>query len=481
MCKYFFIMRVVYSVIAFCLAAFNALAAPIENASGQLALNIPDKSITELEVTGTINALDFKFIADELTELKSLNLSEATITAYSSSKALFANARTFSDNALPVGCFANSSLSSITLPSSLTVIGEGAFVSCNGFTSIVIPQSVDSIAPYAFSACENLATITIPASVREIGTGAFSHCTALTSVTVTESDVDLTIGDNAFYGCTALTSVNLANRTNSIGKSAFCNCSNSDFNVTFGDSSRLSSIGESAFQNSGIKAFDFSRCPHLTVIPQYAFASSKLVSVSIPDNITFVAEGAFFNNANLASIDLANNSASIAKLQFAGCTLAQNTGLTDETTEVGDYAYYGWNQVEKLIIPENVSHIGDYAFGNMSQLAKVTSMNPSAPSLGEAVFSGITPINVLLTTKIASTGYKDGDQWRDFTFTLNGDASHNGVINVNDITAIISHNNGKTPTNFLFEAADVNVDNVIDDTDVNGIVDIISNEGKTDN
>ena len=476
MCKYFFIMRIVYSLIALCLTAFNALAVTIESASGQLASNISDKSITELTVTGTINAVDFKFIADELTALESLNLSGVTITAYSSTKALFANARTFDDNTLPVGCFANSALTSVTLPSSLSVIGEGAFLSCNGLTSIVIPESVDSIAPYAFSACEKLSAITIPAMVREIGTGAFSHCTSLASVTIEENDEDLTIGDEAFYGCTALANAKLANRTKSIGKSAFCDCTNASFAVVLGNASRLSSIGESAFQNSGIKAFDFSRCPNLKVIPQYAFASSKLTSVSIPDNITFVAEGAFFNNANLASIDLANNSASIAKLQFAGCNLAQNTGMTDQTTEVGEYAYYGWNQIEKLIIPENVSHIGDYAFGNMSQLAKVTSMNPSAPSLGEAVFNGITPASVLLTTKIASTGYKDGDQWSEFMFTLNGDASNNGSINVNDITAIISHKKGKTPTNFLFEAADVNVDNVIDDYDISDIVDIISKQ-----
>lgn len=473
LCKYFITMRIIYSCIALCLTAFNALAVTINSASGQLASNISDKSITTLQVNGTINAVDFKFIADELTSLESLDISNATITAYTGSKPLFANACSFSDNAIPVGCFANSKLQSITLPASLTVIGEGAFLSCNSLTGIALPESVDSIAPYAFSACENLAAVIIPASVKVIGTGAFSHCTALTSVKVTDGSVDLKIADNAFYGCTALASADLANRTLSIGNAAFCSCKGENFAIVLGNNSRLNSIGENAFQNSTLKAFDLTKCPKVTTIPQYAFADTKLQSISIPDNIKFIGEGAFFGNEALTNIDLANNSASIAKLLFAGCNLTETTGMTDQTTEVGDYAYYGCDQIGKLIIPENVAYIGNYAFGNMSNLAKVTSINTSAPSLGEAVFSGINTTDVLLTTKIASTGYRNGDQWKEFTFTTNGDANDNGIININDITTIISHIKGKTPYSFLLEAADVNVDNTVDQTDVDEVLDII--------
>ena len=473
-------MRIIYSCIALCLTAFNALAVTIESASGQLASLISDKSITELQVSGTINAVDFKFIADELTSLQSLDIINATITAYSSSNTLFANARSFDDNTIPVGCFASSTLQSVALPASLSVIGEGAFLSCNNITSITLPESLDSIAPYAFSACEHLAAVVIPASVKVVGEGAFSHCTALSSVTVTDGSTDLKIADKAFYGCTTLASANIANRTVSIGNYAFCDCTGENFAIVTGSNSRLSSIGENAFQNSALKAFDFAKYPKLVNIPQYAFANTKLQSISVPDNITFIGEGAFFGNGDLTNIDLASNSASISKLLFAGCNPVDATGMTDQTTEVGEYAYYGCNQINKLIIPENVTYIGKYAFGNMSQLAKVTSVNTTAPSLGEAVFSGISTPDVLLTTKIAATGYREGDQWKDFNFTLNGDASNNGDININDITSIISHIKGSTPKSFLLEAADANVDNDVDQADVTDVLNIIINSSTTE-
>ena len=51
----------------------------------------------------------------------------------------------------------------------------------------------------------------------------------------------------------------------------------------------------------------------------------------------------------------------------------------------------------------------------------------------------------------------------------------NTRININDIVAIISHLNGKTPANFLFEAADANVDESVNDTDLENVLSIIAN------
>ncbi len=467
-------MRVLYSCIILLFSAFNALALTVESTSGKLATLITDKSITELEVSGTINAIDFKFIADSL-NLTSLNLSDATIESCTTTTPLFTSANSFENNTLPGGCFANSKLHSVVLPNSLTAIGEGAFLCCDNISSITLPQHLNTISDYAFSACNALENIEIPASVTTIGTGAFSHCPSLKSVTVIDSESanDLTIKDNAFTGCTSLTSANMGNRTASIGKYAFSNCSASEFTVTLGNNSKLSDIGEGAFLESGLSQFDFSQCPLVSVIPMYAFASSKLTKVEIPSSVQFIGEGAFFYNTQVTSITLDKNQESISKLQFAGCNASASTGLTDTTQEIGEYAYYGWNNTEKLFIPSNVSYINNHAFANMNKLARIASANTTAPQMGNAVFDGIIPSNVFLATKVDSQGYDTDSQWKEFSLLLNGDADNNKRININDITSIISNNKGKQPKSFMFEAADANVDNNIDDNDVNDIINAI--------
>lgn len=73
-------------------------------------------------------------------------------------------------------------MTSATLPSSLKVIGVGAFYCCVKLTDINIPETVVDINHYAFSCCIGLTTITIPDSVEYIGSGAFSSCQALSRV-----------------------------------------------------------------------------------------------------------------------------------------------------------------------------------------------------------------------------------------------------------------------------------------------------------
>ena len=71
------------------------------------------------------------------------------------------------------GC---SGLTSVTIPNSVTSIGQSAFSGCNGLTSVTIPNSVTSIGDYAFSECSGLTSVTIPNSVISIGNEAFAKC-----------------------------------------------------------------------------------------------------------------------------------------------------------------------------------------------------------------------------------------------------------------------------------------------------------------
>lgn len=466
--------------IALSLATFSAQAITINCTAGKLSETVSDKTVVSLDINGTINAFDFKFIADSLTQLQTLNMGKCTIEACESSKPIFVNARSFASNTIPTACFAGSHIANITLPASATVIGESAFFGCDNLEHIVLPEQIDSIAAYAFSA-SGIKDITLPASVTHVGEGAFSHCTALSAVTISDNSrkANITIGKEAFIGCTALASANLGKSVSEIQQRAFSGCSNEALTITVGENCALATIGEGAFMGSGISTFNFANCPKLKVIPKYAFATSHLREVAIPESITHISEGAFYYGTHITSIDLGNCASSISALQFAGCNGATTTGINHDTNEISNYAFYGWNQTNKLVLPEAMASIGDYAFANMTSLEKITSINSEAPALGEAVFSGITPSNVLLTTKADAAGYRTGEQWKDFKHTLNGDADNNSEININDITTIVSHINGKTPNNFLYEAADANVDDAVNDSDVSTVVSTIATANKS--
>ena len=89
-------------------------------------------------------------------------------------------------------------LTLITLPASITSIGDGAFFYCNnGLTSINIPSNVSSIGQQAFIRCSSLTSITLPSTLTNLGRYAFGNCTSLTSITCLATTPP-TLGDNAF-------------------------------------------------------------------------------------------------------------------------------------------------------------------------------------------------------------------------------------------------------------------------------------------
>jgi hypothetical protein len=111
--------------------------------------------------------------------------------------------------------FAGNLLTTVTIPNSVTTIGDEAFA-WNLLTTVTIPNSVTSIGDDAFAG-NSLTTVTIPNSVTSIGAGAFST-NALTTVTIPNSVT--TIGPQAFYS-NALTTVTIGNSVTSIGSFAF--------------------------------------------------------------------------------------------------------------------------------------------------------------------------------------------------------------------------------------------------------------------
>ena len=155
------------------------------------------------------------------------------------------------------GC---SSLTSITIPDSVTEIGSYAFYGCSSLTSITIPDSVTTIGDFAFRGCSSLTSITIPDSVTEIGEYAFSSCSSLTSITIPDSVT--TIYRSVFEDCSSISSIKLSENLKKIEYGTFSNCS-SLTSLTFPGSLEMIEIYY-YYQESG--RFTFKNCDKLSDI-----------------------------------------------------------------------------------------------------------------------------------------------------------------------------------------------------------------------
>lgn len=113
-------------------------------------------------------------------------------------------------------------LTSVTIPNSVTSISSRAFCNCDQLTSITIPNSVTIIKTGVFYECSRLTSITIPDSMTIIESETFRGCSSLRSVIIPDSIT--TIKQGAFQECVALNSVSIGNSVTNIGRYAFEYC-----------------------------------------------------------------------------------------------------------------------------------------------------------------------------------------------------------------------------------------------------------------
>ena len=249
------------------------------------------------------------------------------------------------------------SLENVTIPNSVTSIGESAFYYCKSLTSVTIPDSVTSIGNNAFSGCTSLTSVTIPDSVTSMGNNAFSGCTSLTSITIPDSVTS--IGESAFSGCTSLTSVTIPNSVTSIEDNAFDGCT-SLTSITIPDS--VTSIGNNAF----------SGCTSLT-------------SVTIPDSVTSIGVEAFYKCTSLTDVTIGNGVTSIEYGTFSGCTSLTSIIIPDSVTSIDYYAFSDCTSLTDVTIGNGVTSIGYDAFSDCISLTEITIPN-SVTSIDSCAF-----------------------------------------------------------------------------------------------
>lgn len=254
---------------------------------------------------------------------------------------------------VPRGIIDGSKILSVAIPSSVTMIENGAFNSCSKLTSIVVEPGnqiydsrdncngiVETATNTLIAGCKGTV---IPNSVVVLGDLAFTNCTELTDITIPNSVISIgTIsggynGYGTFSGCTGLAGIILPESVVLIGQQAFRNC-------------------------SGLT--DVQLPESLRVIGNWAFEDCKnLTKIIIPEGVTEIGNDAFGSCYNLYRVEAPNTLLIIGSEAFSGTKWYKNQ--PDGFVYVGKVLYHYKGTIAdntELLIPEDVISIADEAF-----------------------------------------------------------------------------------------------------------------------
>ena len=244
-------------------------------------------------------------------------------------------------------------LASITLPNSVTYLGEndptssagGVFEGCESLTSFTFPSSYASInlPSFTFKNCTNLTTINWNGyNPKRLNSCAFWDCDKITWSQIPQSVEEL--GDNCFYLCDALTSVDLSK------------IKKMDTGVFW--ATPLTSVEWPAAVTE-IPARTFLSCGQLTTIKGISGQPGAW------DNITKIGEDAFNECKALTTIKLPNSLKTLDKQAFRSCWNLKNVEYSNQLETIGEGAFqdnlFGF---EKFYFKGSVKNVGSYAFAN---------------------------------------------------------------------------------------------------------------------
>ena len=270
-------------------------------------------------------------------------------------------------------------LTTITIPDSVTTIADSAINSCTKPTAITIPDSVINIGTYAFY--NSKATMTIPNTVESIGEYAFYGCINLTSYT--SSNVISGLNGYTFCGCTNLLSVTITSNVLSIGQYCFSGCNKL---TTLTINTGLTAIGDYAFSKCTV--LNNVTIPNsVTTIGNYVFQQcAGLTNIVLSENISSMGNYVFSECSNLETISVPNNITNIIGM-FNKCVKLRTVNIPNSVTAIGDYAFNNCSVLESINIPDNIVSIGSYAFAKCVILANINIAKPTLKTIGSYAFN----------------------------------------------------------------------------------------------
>ncbi len=332
-------------------------------------------------------------------------------------------------------------LKSVTLPNTITSIGDKAFSMCSSLVTVNIPNSVTSIGESVFSGCASLTSMDIPNSVTSIGESVFSGCTSLTSIDIPNSVTS--IGESVFSGCTSLTSMDIPNSVTSIGKAAFSGCTSLS-SITIGTG--VLEIGYKAFEGC-------TNLYKILMLPNTPPNGINYAFETLADRVCYVANDEYFygvlgkriiypflssyfdagglryvpvspSERTCAIIDCLYNAKNVTianTVTYDGVSLdvteinpnifVNNESLTSLNYNVAlnipDNFAYGCSNLSSLKLADGIETIGENAFRGCVSLTNV-QLPSSVTSIDKAAFynSGIMAITIpSATTSIGNSAF----------------------------------------------------------------------------
>ena len=270
----------------------------------------------------------------------------------------------------------------------------------NGECVIAFDAPITKIPAQAFAKSKIKGSLTIPNSVTTIGEEAFSNCTELKG-SLTLSNSLKTIGNKAFYLCNSLNgSLTIPNTVTTIGISAFENCAGFNGNLTIPNS--VTTIGESAFCNCLKFTGDLTIPNSVTIIEAYTFKSCYGFNgkLTIPNSVTTIRNRAFYKCVGFkGDLTIPNSVTTIGKEAFWRCTgFNGNLKLSNSVTTIGEWAFEGCSGFTgNLILPNSITTIENSAFMGCSGFNGNLTLPNSITTIKGGVFYGCSGFTGNLT------------------------------------------------------------------------------------
>ena len=328
----------------------------------------------------------------------------------------------------------SSTLRSLTIPSTVTSVGQDAFAGCGNLTvyknysqlrlpdflitnSPNLKELVSPINGFYFFSLEDLSSINGLKSLIVHSAGEYYNriydCILsfanLQQNTLTCFDIesistyyDTFIPDKCFLDFTLLETAKVPNNLVSIGYRAFENCRVlQEFTIP----ASVNEIGESAFENCRM-----------------------LQEITIPASVNEIYDSAFENCRSLSAVHFGGSTeeqaddpaASQCALQrignwaFYNCHQLQELNIPEGVTEIGDAAFYGCSYLEDLVLPSSLQTIGDNCFSLCSKLERII-VNAAVPPVIEAkTFYEVDRSIPVYVPKGSLEAYKADTYWSEF-------------------------------------------------------------------
>ncbi len=331
----------------------------------------------------------------------------------------------------------------ITLPQDYNgesyMIGASAFHANTRVSKVIIPESVTAIGHSAFGMCTALSEIIVPNSVKEIGNGAFEGCHKLAYITLPASIE--TIEDAAFYNCVQLREIIIPNNVKSIGKNAFYNCKALKTIYNLSTLTFTKGMADNGFV--AYYADDVVNAPNGAIIGDYVFSTARGVHTMVKyigNAVEFTLPGSY-NNERYNIGKEAFDDSNWYKSQPDGIVYIDNVlykykgsmpqnfklHVKEGTVSIANNAFYGNYSLTCIDIANSVTYIGENSFGKCENLKTINNFSELTFSAGTAEHGGIA----LHADRVINVPAPNGEIIEDFVFSTE-ESKHKLVKYVGD-------------------------------------------------